>query len=918
MIQLKVRTEYSFGQTYAPIDKLVARLKEMGCTAAGCVDKASTWGHVKWHKACKAAGIQPLLGVELIVTDEEDAETAMWFLAKGDEGLKQLYRFSSMAHRDPVKTKFGNLPRLRRSRVEDMPDSIIKFAGDILDGDWLASIGAVLDLSPASRVLNASKNRMAEDHQLSTVQVSDNYYARLEERELFDYAVNGGLKPSPQHLIDLPECPNAVAIAELCKVELPKAPMVRADGDIRGLCEAGIKARGMEDLFRSDPRYSARMERELELIKSKDFESYFIIVADMVRFAKERMLVGPSRGSAAGSLVCYLLRITEVDPIPPRLFFERFIDVSRSDLPDIDLDFPDNKRHLVFEYMAEKYGSDMVAHIGTISTYKPKSALIQICKKLNIPPNATGAVKVAMIERSSADSRANNCLLDTLTTTEPGKHLLNTYPKVLMAADLEGHASHTGVHAAGLLVSNVPIEHFCTVTGEGIAQIEKGAAESLGLLKIDVLGLRTLGILEDSGVPIDWYNLKFDDHKTLEVFNRCAFSSIFQFEGNAMRNVGAQISFNSLNDIDAVTALARPGPFGGGVTAKYLERKKGKKYESLHPLVEEHMSDTYGLPIYQEQTMAIVREIGKFGWDETSAIRKAMSKRLGKEFFDKLWEKFKEGALSNGMKESEARSTWEMINTMGAWQMNKAHTYSYAVISYWTAYLKAHHSLEFAAANMRNAKDDETALLLLREMVKEGLPYQPFDPMLSDETWSIKNGKLVAGYTTLHGFGESKAKRYVEARSKGQLTQKMIDDALAASSMFNDIFPMTTKYQQYYENPESMGVIGKVHKIGDLDGSQEGSVVFIGKLVKKNLRDYNEQINVTKRGGKLGTGPLTFLDITLADDTGNIISRVDRFKYKAMGEEIFQKVPIDAHLMIRAGFKKGIRFGFINKWKVLE
>lgn len=918
MIHLRVRSEYSFGETYAPVDRLVARLKELGCTAAGIVDKNGTWGHVKWAKACKAAGIKPLFGVELVVSDEDDALTSMWFIAKDNDGLRELYRFASAAHRDPCKTKFGSTPRLRRSRVESISDRVLKFSGDILDGPWLAKVGAILDVNPASRVVRASKMRLATEFGLPVVETADNAYAFEADKELFGYVVNAGAKPSAQHLTSLADSPQAVAIAGQCEVSLPSAPMVRADGSLRELCEAGIDARGLRELFATDPRYPARMERELELIQSKDFDSYFIIVADMVRFAKERMLVGPSRGSAAGSLVCYLTRITEIDPIPPKLFFERFIDISRSDLPDIDLDFPDSKRHLVFEYMAEKYGSDKVAHIGTISTFKPKSALIQICKKLNVPLNATGAVKVAMIERSSADSRANNCLLDTLQTTEPGKLLVQTYPKVMLAADLEGHASHTGVHAAGLLVSNVPIEDFCTVTAEGIAQLEKGAAESLGLLKIDVLGLRTLGILEDSGVPIDWYNLKFDDKQTLDVFNNRRFSSIFQFEGNSMRSVGAQISFESLNEIDAVTALARPGPFGGGVTGAYLQRKKGEPYKVLHPLVEEHMKETFGLPIYQEQTMAIVREIGKFGWDDTTAIRKAMSKRLGKEFFDKLWEKFKAGAMENGMQPQEAAATWEMINTMGAWQMNKAHTYSYAVISYWTAYLKAHHPLEFAAANLRNAKDDETALTLLREMVNEGLPYQPFDPLLSDETWSIKDGKLVAGYTTLHGFGESKAKRFIDLRNCGKLTDEMKAAALAAPSIFKDIFPMETKFGGWYKDARDQGVIGKVHRIAELDGSQSGSCVFIGRLIRKNIRDYNEQVNVAKRGGKLGTGPLIFLDMTFADDTGNIIARIDRFKYKEMGENVFNNVPLETPMLVRANFKEGIRFGFISKIKVLS
>jgi DNA polymerase III alpha subunit len=456
---------------------------------------------------------------------------------------------------------------------------------------------------------------------------------------------------------------------------------------------------------------------------------------------------------------------------------------------------------MVFEYMADKYGATNVAHIGTIGQFRPKSALIQVCKALNIPPQATGAVKVAMIERSSADSRANNCLEDTFNETTPGQEFIKQYPQAKAAMLLEGHASHSGVHAAGLLVCNEEITNYATVDANGIAHIEKGAAEQMGLLKIDVLGLRTLGVLEDSGLGIDWYSLPFDDKETYDVFNAGRLCGIFQFEGNALRAISRDIDFKTIVEIDAVTALARPGPFGGGVTEKYVRRKKGEAYTPIHPLVEEHMKETYGLPVYQEQTLAIVREIGKFDWKETSTIRKAMSKRMGKEFFDTYWAKFKEGAASQGIGEPEARATWETINAMGAWQMNKAHTFSYAVISYWTAYLKAHHPLEFAAANLRNAKDEDSAVELLREMVREGIEYVPFDLHKSEMNWSAKDGVLYGGFMALKGIGESKAAKLIEARNSGTLTDKQREEIEKAENIFADIFPFRRHYLHLYEDP---------------------------------------------------------------------------------------------------------------------
>jgi len=918
MIQLKIRTEYSFGQTFAPIHRVVERLKEQGCTSAAIVDNASTWGHVPWFKACKDAGIQPILGVELCVSDD-DTNHSMWFLAKNKEGLGELYRLTSKSHQQTIPTRSGSIPRLYRKDVAGMSTNILKFAGEVLDGEFLRSVGAFVDLDPSSRILNMKKTNVAQRHSLQLVSVSDNAYAFPQDAEVFELISRAGLKQTPQHIIDITEHQaTAEAIADECaNLELPMAPMVRAEGNLEQICRDGIKFRKMDANWSDE--YEQRMQYELELIRSKDFESYFIIVADMVHYAKERMLVGPSRGSAAGSLVCYLARITEIDPIPPKLYFERFIDVSRTDLPDIDLDFPDDKRQMVFDYMAQKYGDNNVAHIGTVSQFKPKSALIQVCKSLNIPPAATAAVKVAMIERSSADSRANNCLQDTLETTKPGQDFIAAYPQAKAAQLIEGHASHTGVHAAGLLVCNDEITNYAVVDAHGIAHIDKGAAELLGLLKIDVLGLRTLGVLEDSGVDIDWYNLPFDDPATYEVFNQGRMCGIFQFEGNALRAISRDIDFKTVVEIDAVTALARPGPFGGGVTEKYVRRKNGEPYAPIHPLVEAHMSETYGLPVYQEQTLAIVREIGKFDWKETSTIRKAMSKRMGKEFFDTYWEKFKVGAMSQGIGEKEARATWETINAMGAWQMNKAHTYSYAVISYWTAYLKAHHPLEFAAANLRNAKDEDSAVELLREMVREGIQYVPFDLDKSQLNWSGQDGILYGGFVALKGIGESKATKLIAARDAGKLTQKQRDEIEKASNIFADIFPFNTNYKHLYDDPHGNGIASQLCQIVDLEGVPHNEErVFLGELVYKNARNANEEVNVKKRGGKMERGPLEFIDVRLRDDTGTIGGRVGRFDFERIGRELLESVPVGSHLMIRAKFFNNIRYAFITKWRRID
>lgn len=919
MIHWRVRTEYSYGETFAPIQAIVERLKELGCQAAAITDLGGTWGHVPWVKACQAAGIKPMLGVEIVVSDDEEQRT-MAFVARNAEGLKELYHATSLAHRQMLTAKRGKAPRLYLTDVRAMSDDIIKLAGEILDPDFLKEVDALIDISPASMIMKVSKERIAASAGLRVIHCCDNAYAREEDRPILEITAPRSLKPSPQHLYDCGET-QADLLPEF--FDLPKAPLIKVPNAHRklwALCRKGIKYRAELNALAWTEEYEARLKREMELIKEKNFASYFLVVADMCDFAKQHMLVGPSRGSAAGSLVCYLTRITEIDPLPPGLIFERFIDTTREDLPDIDLDFPDKKRYMVFDYMAKKYGAENVAHIGTISRYQAKSALVATCKRMGIPASATAPVKVAMIERSSADSRASDCLRDTLDTTDPGKRLKEMYPEVMVAAEIEGHASHTGVHAAGLLVCNEPIKDYCTVTAEGIAQIEKYSAEDLNLLKIDVLGLRTLTVLDEANVLNNegWYSLPLDDAETLRIFDDQMLSGIFQFEGNALRSISKRmVPFKSMHDIDAVTALARPGPFSSGITEHYLNSRNAGRKVTAHPLVAEHMTKTEGLPIYQEQTLAICRNIGKFSWADTTSVRKAISKRLGNEYFETFWQKFRKGAMENGLPEEEARAIWDSINTMGAWQMNKAHTYSYAVLSYWTAWLKAHHPLPFVLSCLRSGMDDEKGLSLIREMVGSGrIKHKPLDWKVAQASWSVQDGALMPGLDSAKGFGPKLSEKFVSDREAGKLTAKQIEKIQNAEKLFDDLFPIEHAYASYYNGEEQ--VAGKVYRLAEIDGSQDGHVVFIGKVIYKNLRDANEEVNVKKRGGKVLPAPVTYLDFRVQDDTEQLLLRIGRFDYERMGKTLFNRVPIGAVLLIRAKMIPGYRFGWVNKWRRID
>lgn len=934
MINLKVRTEYSFGKTYAPLGRVITRLKELGCTAAAIVDD-DTWGHVRWFNSCRDAGIQPLLGCTAIVTDAEDRIPRMWFIAKNTEGLSELYQALSKSYHQKVPTAKGNRPRLYTTDVIGMSSNIFKFAGDVVDEELWVKLakgsleGAQLpsffiDITEnGSKLTNRRKQSLAEKLGLGArlVGVWDNAYAYPEDKELLEYMPFG---TSSERDLSLPSklsigLDNAKSIADACSsLELPKAPMISMQGDIEALCRAAIPERFPNGWTEE---YEERLQHELEEIRAKDFSSYFLLVQDMVKYAKKHMLVGPSRGSSAGSLVCYLLHITEIDPIPPGLYFERFIDKTRKDLPDIDIDFPDNKREMVIEYLKTKWGVEHVAHVGNIAMFKPKSALIQVCKRLGIPSSATAAVKVAIIERGKADARAQLCLLDTLQGTDAGKKFLSMYPQAGVAAKLEGHSVRTGVHAAGVLVCNEPINRYCVVDDEDIAHIDKRNIEQVNLLKMDILGLRTLTVLEDCRVPnIDWYHLPLNDPKAYGIFNSGRLSGIFQFEGNALRSLTSKLKFKSIREIDAVTALARPGPFNTGISNVWIERHNGQPYKSIHPLMAKLLHDSYELPLYQENTMAIVREIGKFSWEQTAYVRHAISKVQGDTALKSLTETFFKGAKTNGLDDATAHAIWDQINAMGAWQMNKSHTYSYATISYWTAWLKANYPLQFAASTLRHAKDDDSAIELLREFVREGYSYTWFDPSKSDIDWAVKDGELLGGFKVIIGVGDAAAAKYVTQRDNGSLAKSTIDKLLAKGSPFRDVFHITHKYSDYYDG--KMRVRGKVYKIADIPEGLPNQTerVFIGELIFKNQRDLNEDMLIKKRHGQVipAGKPTKFLDVRLRDDSGMIGGRVAVHLYERLGKPIVENIELGKILLIRAKFFHGIRYAFISKWQVLE
>ena len=937
MLNIRLRTEYSFRKAFGHIKKVV---ESTTGEAVGICD-SGTWGHVAFDKACKELNKKPLFGTEIAFVEdstkrEKQPTNYMAFIAKNNKGLKELYE---LVTKSTEKENFYYFPRLSYSDLFDVSEDLIIVSGT--HPEW-----GMLPLARKSNLyieMNPMSSRKAldfcESKGFKPIATSDNYFPKVDDRKGYEVLVGRNRidRTAPMHILNewdlkdlIPWIPdlafkNTYEIAEMCNVELPQGTMVsfHSDKTLEQLCIDGALKRKIN---LKDPIYKARLKREIDLIDDKKFEDYFFVIADMINFAKQHMLVGPARGSSAGSLVCYLLGITDIDPLKHDLLFERFIDITREDLPDIDIDFQDDRREMVINYLRDKYGEEKVAHLGTISRYKAKSTIAEVAKELGIPAWEVNDLKGAIIERSSGDARAAMCIMDTFNDLDIGKKVLEKYPQMKIASKMENHARHNGVHSAGIIVTEDPVRKYCSVNQQsGAAQIDKDDAESLNLLKIDALGLRTLSVLQDILDQVGWereeiVNYPLDDKDAFDILNKEKYAGIFQFEGYALQSLTRQMKIYDFEDIASITALARPGPLNSGGTTQYIKRRVGSSpIEYLHPMTEEITKVTKGVVVYQEQVMNIARDVGKLSWEDVSQLRKAMSKSYGEEFFDRYWQRFKVGAEENGIDEDQALKIWKNINTMGSWAFNRSHAISYGLVSYWCCVLKSKFPLEFAAACLRNLRDDEQAVKLLREVVKEGLSYKSFDKFKSSENWSVQDGELIGGLMGIKGIGPKMAEDIINRRElKQPLTPRQNNLLNTGETPYDDIFECERRFGHIKKDPESHNIKSKIIEIESLEADNPGTYVFFGKLKEKNLRDLNETVNLAKRGGRRAETHNLWLNMTFEDDTGPIISTIDRFKYPKMGKPIVEEGRIGDWYLIKGTLRKGFRKIYVDKWRKLS
>lgn len=925
---LNIKTGYTFKQVYGHLDQIAEKCATMA-SYGGIADLGNTFAHIPWRKACKKAGIKPIYGVQLPVVEELQKGVRrypfnwMTFVAKNTEGLQKIYQLV-----DKSFQQFYYRQRITYDQLNNTSDDIFIFSG--LAPDWnLINRMVYKELSPCTPY-----NQRDSGPEGFVVACIDNFYPNIKDDIVYEPFADERLKESktsPLHILTreewldiYPGCEdtalaNLNAISAVCNAELPEADMVKYIGkdSIEKWCREGAKKRGVI----SKPEYIRRYKREMELIKEKDYVDYFLMVADVIRYAKTKMAVGPARGSSAGSLVCYLMGITEIDPLEYDLYFERFIDINRFDLPDIDIDFQDDKRQLVIKYLERKYGRANVAQIGNINRMKPKSAITRFAQSLGIPVDDVIELKDAIIERSGGDARANDCMADTFTSTDVGKNFIKKYPSMEVVKHIESHPSHTGVHAAGILVCNKPITSYCGVNSRDnkrIGMLDKKDAEAVNLLKIDALGLRTLtviaGVCDQIKKPYSWmYDIPVNDLAAFKVFNDHRFNGIFQFEGPAVQGLAKQMVAENMEDIAALGALGRPGPLMSGGANDFLSSRTGKNkitYLSNHPSVVDATKDTYGIVIYQEQMLAIGRNYGKLSWADTSDLRKAASKSLGDEFFDQFKKKFIEGAVEHGEDLETIEKVWKAMHTFGSWAFNKSHAVSYGLISYVCAYLKAHYPMEFLVSCLNHARDDRSALKILRDSVEhDNIKYKYFDEEKSMQTWSVQDGILYGGFITIYGIGPKTANQAVKLReAETSYPEGLKAKIYRAISPFKYLYPAEEIYGDYYADPRSHGLNGKVSTIAK--ANCDGTFTIIGCLIKKNLRDANEACFVSKRNGKFLKGNTSWINITIEDDTGSIMCKIKIKDYERFGKAIAETGKEDKDWYMVHGQK-------INGWSIL-
>lgn len=743
-------------------------------------------------------------------------------------------------------------------------------------------------------------------------------------------------------------------IAAECNVELPKLPPIsfpvpHRDGATAQevwdtWLRAGWKKRGIDNLSPSERKKRVRQfKHERKVIEDKGYVDYMLIVADGIKFLKRQNIPVWLRGSAAGSIICYLLEISEFDPVSyPMLRFERFIDPSREDPPDIDIDAPSEARPMLRDYYVAKYGERCVANLGTFQVYKNKLALDDTARVFRVPKFKIERVKDYLIERSSGDLRASSTIEDTIQEFDEPRKVFEEHPELRKSFELEGNVKGHGVHAAGLVIAtNGDIRKVSSVItrelpkGSGrwveVLGVDKYDAEHLNMVKMDWLGLATMSALWQSLRYLDMtlddlHSLPLDDKKVINAFKRNDVVGIFQFDGRACRYVTGAVRPDTFDEICDITALARPGALHNGAARDYAEIKHGhRELPELHPAVAPILAPTKGQIVYQEQILRLVADVGGFPYTKAAEIRRIIAKKHGEQAFNRRKGAFLEGAATvhkrlpvPKMSKEYATALWGDMITSGSYGFNAAHALMYGALGYYTMWVKQYHPDIYYATSLA-AHGDKKQHDLLRDAAKKGLRVLLPSPKRSAETWRPvrRNGKplgvptIRAGFDEIEGIGEKTAKLIVQFRDEegmtswrdlqsvkgiGPKTIEKIEEWASQEDPFG-AFALDGNIREAKEAIQS-GQLGKLpvptHTAQDIPYEQgrEVSVVWLGTVLDRNIRDIFEQ-NRARKGEELSRDEVKdphlneWAMLVCEDESDQLLLKIDRWKYPQFKHLIF-------------------------------
>ncbi len=856
-VHLHLHTEYSLLDGMARISEVLKKAKQMGMPAVAITDHGALYGAFKFFIKAKEAGVKPIIGVEVYKakgsrydkeanTDREQNHLVL--LAKNLAGYQNLLKLVSDANLEGFYYK----PRVDFESLEKYHEGIIALSGCmngeipslLLDNQtkyaekalekYLAIFGKdfYIEIQRHPNIerleeLNRELIALARKYGVPLVATNDVHYLHAEDayaqeillciqtqRAIFEKNRPLSMLDTPDfymkspeemrgEFLDLPEAiENTLKIAEECNVEipygkliLPQFPLEKGQTSVGLLRETVLSRLSRRVSHFPKEEVEKRINYELGIISQKGYDDYFLIVSDFVNWAKNKNIaVGPGRGSAAGSLVSYVLGITDINPLEYALPFERFLNPERPSPPDIDVDFADTRRDEVLQYVRDKYGEDRVAQIITFGTMESRMAVRDVARALGVS-YATGDRIAKMIPPPKQGFHLS--LKTAIDETPPLKLAYTTEPetkKVLdIAMKMEGLPRHSSVHAAGVVISDKPLTEYVPLQRESkegriITQYDMYSLDlnsvdekALGLMKIDFLGLRNLTILEEAlnfvqhqtGKRINTHEIPIDDKKTFELIGRGETIGVFQLESGGMRRLAKDIEPTKISDIIAMVALYRPGPMD--LIPTFIESKKNsRKIRYLHKDLKPILEETYGVPVYQEQVMAIAHDLAGYTMGEADNLRRAMGKKK-KELMRREKEKFMKGAVAKGYTKSIAEQIFNFIEKFASYGFNKPHSASYGLIAYWTAYMKANYPVEFMTAlltaelaSSAGPIREQKMAQAIEECRRMHIAVSPPDINKSGYDFSIENNCIRFGLSSVKNLGAAAIESILEARKKGE------------------------------------------------------------------------------------------------------------------------------------------------------